>query len=199
MNIEKLVEDQALEARFYLCGKCQKVYQLYQRDLADACCHKSKCKECGCEIDWSGGRCKECAELERARAADIVKGYKDGPMYCEGMIGDQGDSYFSDFCYLVQVHGEEEIDLPCYVYACKPIPFKFDVVDEIETYIENESVPDHDYEPEDYTAMAQYMRAWIDKQPDFGVEQDTSRIIVLNDERFKTYLAGISPQKNKSN
>lgn len=159
--------------------------------MADNCCRdKYKCSDCGCEIVYSNGHCDKCSELKRVRAAAIVLDYQDEEIYLEGMVGSLGDGYFANICELTIQCEDEEIELPSYVYACKPAPFKFDIFRQIESYIEDNSIPDYDYEPVGYDQMVDFMKDWIARQPDFGIEQDLKRIIVLDDEQFKDYLAG---------
>ena len=118
MNAQELFHSDGNSAQVWYCSECRMVKST--QASAEQCCKKNDCRICGEPVDtphWMvHPKCRKNEQIERAKKLEAW----DGLVYLEGF----GSEYFSGIEELLQAAFDEDVELPEYVFICKPIPFK---------------------------------------------------------------------------
>lgn len=187
----------------FACPKCGTLFILRKNDGEDemarrrleASMHCVKTCVCGNPIDKHYMlRCHACItrmeqEKEQARFIKAEKlsleDYTDAPVYWEGHEGGMGDGYFSGVDEILDYCETEGLEVPEYVWACKPHEFKLDAESILERELENQEMyedADEDIHEDARGRLQAYLNVWVKEQALVGWQSDYARAILLRKE-----------------
>lgn len=210
MNVRELVFRGEDATKLYACGACGQCYspKVYAcadavahetaRKAAEKCCVPPTCSVCGVEVSRPWTMCakhREQAKLARAKPVpasewkDIV--YHPDLLFGMGEPGyswsvdDFKDNWAEGFCH----YEEPQRALPAYCWPCEAQTLRLDpdsllenAVDDMHEDASSEIVGADD--------LICFIEAWNAKQTCKSWYPDYSRVIVLDEARFKALLEG---------
>lgn len=213
MNVKELVLRGEDATKLYACGECGQCYspKLYAcvedvahetaRKAAENCCVPPTCSVCGAEIEKYWTKCakhREQAKLARAKA--IPASEWSDPVFSDDVSGDWGEGYSScwqemeqkffdnavwDDC--VDGQGVPTTPPPAYCWSCEAQALRLDPDSLLERAVEDMHEDAGD-EIVDADELVKFFEAWNDKQTCKSWYPDYSRVIVLDEARFKALL-----------
>lgn len=162
--------------KVYKCSECNQLY--YTKPSADDCCKKNEkyyCKKCGIEVKSHQILCSECSEHERFIKAKKIRleSYKYDFIYDY-----LSEEYYSDIDCMIDHYEIEELEMPKYVYACKPIEYNLDISNAIEYSLE-EHYEDAFDNLIDVQELYDFIEEWNKRQTVVSYEYDFSNVILL--------------------
>ncbi len=126
----------------HYCGECRIIHAT--KHLAEQCCVPPKCEDCGEPAAQYYTVCDSCrekraAERERERFEKAEKVTEwDGPVYLEGLGGDDYVANAADIEELLYNYGDDDRPRPEYVWTCHSVSFaQVDLNAVIENIAEN--------------------------------------------------------------
>lgn len=187
----------------FSCSECGQDYYIDSGEpgiivkakrLAQECCVGGYCVRCGKGrkgFDLVGTHCPQCIEFNLVKKAQHIKwnDYEGRALFTEDAPSRNGGYYFDDD--LREQCEDNDVELPCYVYACNLVPFEPDILAYIESRFEDHTgcaeEIDGFKDNDQLYALCKKFDEWASKQP-FVYEEDLKRVIVLDDKRFQQYL-----------
>ncbi len=188
----------------YACVKCgasflvrkhsdERIYEDNRKcRQEEAAQHCVKTCPCGKLIEDSYRlRCRACRqqiEVDKERAffeksAKLAIEQYDGVLYWEGHTGSLGDDYFSDIDEILDYCEQEGVDVPEYVWTCKPEEMQLDAERVIESAIWNMFEDARDYIPTKHVAALQaYLDVWCKEANVISWSRDRTRSVLLQED-----------------
>ena len=209
MNVKELTFRGEDKAALYACGKCGTCYSprtyavggeaAHQaaRQAAERCCVTPTCSVCGGEVSRPWTMCPKHREQAGLRRANPIPAadWKD-PVHRDDMRGDWGEGYSSSVSDLLEWWADEnwvEVgpvpSAPAYCWPCVPTDFRLDVERILEGVL-NEFHEGAADEIVDADSLYDFVEAWNQKQTLRTWYPDHTRVIVLDEDRFKDLLQG---------
>ena len=124
MNGKRLQLEDGIPLDLWIC-ECGSIYR--QPHLANMCCEPKFC-DCGAprdEVYYT--RCAACREVERLERLSKVEEVPAESV--EMLFSQELDRYFTDIDDLVSHCEDDEISVPEWAYACKPVRISIDATD----------------------------------------------------------------------
>lgn len=189
MNAKPLFVEDKTDVVAYFCSECRIVKKTSQE--AEDCCKPKLC-DCGKEVRQYYSVCDTCLDISRIKKekeklskATRIKVPTTDAVYSEG-ASNEGYVFFDG----LEDEFEDDSEMPLYVYDCTMQTWGGLDLDEI---LENafdgdwhedavDSVVKHD-------ELAKYLKSWNEKQDLYQYMVATDRIIVLDEEKFNSWLA----------
>lgn len=138
---------------------------------------KTKHCECGKEILIHRARCDECAEKIRFDKAKKISWAE----YIDGFIYDQNtEKYFEYIGDMEDYYGDEDLDMPSYIYACIKVPFAIDMEDVVENTCNYEHYEDAYQDIDKLDELKKFVDDWCKEQKVVTYYQDSSTVILLD-------------------
>ncbi len=185
----------------FACHHCGQVHSTKflgietARQRALECCRRPARCGCGAYLKTTGMfSCDACyarkeflTDQKRARKARIIE--DDGePVWSPWGAGEWGDGYSSDLDAHLLSAEDDGLDPPPFVCATRPMVAEVDIEAIYERIAEDQH---EDFEPSDlpgYEALCQAIHDFNAQQRVTSFEADWSRIIVVDQARFKAFL-----------
>ena len=211
MNVKELVFRGEDATKLYACGECGQCYspKIYAcaddvahetaRKAAETCCVPPTCSVCGVEVSRPWTMCaKHREQAKLARAKPVPASEWSGPVFSDDVSGDWGDGYSSCWPEMVEYHygwGPSEEDLdgaepplpPAYCWPCEAQALRLDPDSLLENAVDDMHEDAGD-EIVDADELMRFIEAWNAKQTCKSWYPDYSRVIVLDEKRFKALL-----------
>lgn len=208
MNVKELVFRGEDKTALYACGSCGQCYSprvyacredaahIAAREAAEACCVPPTCSVCGVEVARPWTMCAKHREQAMLRRATPVPAAEwTDPVHRDDMTGDWGEGYSSSVHYLLEwwdfEHGVEIGPTPAppaWCWPCKPVDFALD----LERILESALDEFHEDAGDDLVAvdaLDAFVEAWNKKQSLRTWYPDHTRVVVLDEARFRALLA----------
>ena len=213
MNVKELVFRGEDATKLYACGECGQCYspKIYAcaddvahetaRKAAEKCCVPPTCSVCGVEVSRPWTMCaKHREQAKLARAKPVPASEWSGPVFSDDVSGDWGDGYSSCWQELEQNHydnavwddcvdgqGVVTVPPPAYCWPCEAQALRLDPDSLLENAVGdmNEAAGDEIVDADDLIC---FIEAWNAKQTCKSWYPDYSRVIVLDEARFKALL-----------
>lgn len=202
MDAKPLFTDDREEIVAYFCSKCRVVKQTEQQ--AEECCKPLPGRFCHCGVEiphkWIWNSCDKCraakstAELkESLRAAEVINTPSHSWVYSN--CGGGNDGYFK----LSEIEGIfEDDEMPLFVYDCDKQVWKgLSDEDFIYSELEGDWFEDAADHVVDQDELAKFLENWNKKQTLHQFMACTRRIIVLDKDKFTSWLSGNGNNKSK--
>lgn len=200
MNVREMTFRDESEPKLYACGKCGSVHspRIYAcrddaaheaaRRAADECCAPRMC-DCGTTLDKSWTACFDCRLRDKLRRAKIIPADSyAGPVSASGS-GEWGEGYSSSLAALMEHCEGYDEEVPAYCHPCTDLPLHLDVEHILEVALEDMHEDAAD-QVVDTDALYQFIDDWNARQTAVTYYEDTSRVIVIDQNRFDA-LVGI--------
>lgn len=160
------------------------------RHAAAGCCHRY-C-DCGAALEKGWSVCSACRSLiqagkekklfEKAKKVTIEEYPADAMVFWEGDLA-IGDGYFLNITELLDRCEEEDVEVPKYVWGCKPVPFSMRMDNLVEQALEGH----HEDARDQITGAAEkelqdFLTAWCAKQRVKSWNPDYTVAVLLHPE-----------------
>ena len=171
MNAQELFFSNGLSAEIWFCSACKKIAKT--KDQAAQCCKKNNCRICGEPVDtphWVVHR--GCSRNEQIEKAEKLESWDDW-VYLEGF---SSEYFVSVGDLLDELENDGGVEIPEYVFVCKPIPFRTpDIEDLINNCLDGHYDDAYDnIAPKSYAALSDALDAFrlanrhiVSYEPDF--------------------------------
>ena len=198
------------------CGQCYspKVYACADavahetaRKAAEKCCVPPTCSVCGVEVSRPWTMCaKHREQAKLARAKPVPASEWSAPVYSDAVSGDWGDGYSSCWQEMLRYHDDAQawaeadhraaapVEIlfeptlpPAYCWPCEAEALRLNPDSLLENAVDglHEDAGD---EIVDADELVRFIEAWNAKQTCKSWYPDYSRVIVLDEARFKALL-----------
>jgi len=213
MNVKEMVFRGEDATKLYACGQCGQCYspKVYAcaddvahetaRKAAEKCCVPSSCSVCGVAVEKYWTLCSKHREQAKlARAKHVPASEWSDPVFSDDVSGDWGEgfsscwqemeqSYFDTAVWDDCVDGQGVITVPppAYCWPCESQALRLDP----NSLLENATDDMHEDagdEIVDADELVRFIEAWNAKQTCKSWYPDYSRVIVLDEARFKALL-----------
>ena len=161
------------EITCYKCTDCAKVY--WTEESAEVCCAPKFCEACGVEVPQYRILCYACADKRRYERAEKITEW-DGWVFAEGL--GYMDGYFRDIGELIEYCEDDEIDIPEWVFACKPKRHELDIDTALE-YMTEDAYEDAYGDLRQVDELREFVREWNKAQDIISYYPDYSRVVIL--------------------
>jgi hypothetical protein len=205
VNVKELVFRGENETKMYACGNCGLAYSPkayacaegaahhHARAAAETCCAPKTCSVCGVAIEKYFTMCRTHREQARLKRAQIVPAAKwSDPVFLDDAEGDWGDGFSTEVAALLAwwedaYPVDDAPPPPAYCWPCKSKTLQLNP----DSVLENAVDDMHDDAWDQIVAadeLAAFIAAWNTKQTCRSWYPDYSRVIVLDEKRFKALL-----------
>lgn len=200
MDVKELTFKGGGDTVLYACGKCGRLSSpaIYAarpsdshaaaRKMAELCCVPRHC-DCGVELEDGRTVCAGCRERKKLlKAVEIDAQSYQGAVSAPIGEGEWGEGYSSGVDAMLEWCDDYGVDRPAYCFPCTSRVLALNVESIIENAVDDmhEDAMDEVEAADDLIA---FIEQWNKRQHCTTYYEDSSRIIVLDRDRFNALIA----------